>query len=243
MATVRRTELDFEGHFTQIPNAWLRDTNLSLRAIGLLAQLLSHRDGWSVTIQSLATINGCGRDAIRTAVQELEEHGYLRREQERDDGGEYGRATWFTTSPSAENPATVNPSTENPAHKKTKTVKKNKNQDLADDETRQAFERFWDMYPRKASKGAALRAFLKIEAEMWPTVFDGVERMVQDPNLPPKQFVQHPATWLNQMGWENEPFPPRNVSHETKPAADIPGRDDWKKWYHDQDDHVFCDHD
>jgi len=238
MGIVQRTELDFEGHFTQIPNAWLRDTNLSLRAIGLLAQLLSHRDGWSVTIKSLATINGCGRDAIRSAVQELEACGYLAREQSRTGGGEFGQAVWITCSPSTDYPATVEPSAVKPAHKKRQKLRNTKNQEHA-----HRFAEFWDLYPRKVGRAAAERAWSGIDPELVNHILDATAILAGDPNLPPKQFIPYPATWLNRAGWEDEPYPDRNVSRETKPAADIPGRDDWKKWYHDQDDHVFCNHD
>ena len=63
-----RKKLTHEYRFTQIPNDWVRDSRLSLKSIGLLAQLLSHSEGWNVTISSLATANNCGRDLIAGAV-------------------------------------------------------------------------------------------------------------------------------------------------------------------------------
>ena len=67
----------FDDHFTQIPNAWLRDSRISLGAKGLLAQLLSHSPGWRISQESLAYSNGIGRDAIRTLINELLDAGYL----------------------------------------------------------------------------------------------------------------------------------------------------------------------
>jgi len=234
---VIREQLEYEGHFTQIPNAWLRDEKLSLKAIGLLAQLLTHREGWSVTIRTLAKTNNCGRDMVRSAVEELEAAGYLRRQQERKPGGEFAEVTWTTTSPLPGLPASGEPASDNPAYKKNNPKKNNSKKHMP------SFETFWETYPRRVGKAEAERTWKRLDPETAAEALAGAERISRDPNLPPKQFIPYPATWLNRAGWADEPYPDRNVSRETKPAADIPGRDDWKKWYHDQDDHVFCDHD
>lgn len=96
-----RTKLDYEDNVSVIPNSWLRDQRLSLKAKGLLAQILTHEPGWRMTIKHLAEVNGCGRDAIRSAIQELLGAGYLERseERERDSQGRLGDYTYTTTSP------------------------------------------------------------------------------------------------------------------------------------------------
>lgn len=81
--SIKRPALSFDRDFTIIPNAWLRDGSLSLRARGLLGQLLSHSPGWEITVESLMRENPEGRDAIRRAIKELEDAGYLNREQAR----------------------------------------------------------------------------------------------------------------------------------------------------------------
>jgi|688.fasta_scaffold101951_4 hypothetical protein len=96
-----RTKLDFEDNYSQIPNAWLRDEKLSLKAKGLLAQILTHSPGWAMTITSLAKANGCGKDQIRSAIKELLAAGYLHKsdERERDAQGRLGDYTYTTISP------------------------------------------------------------------------------------------------------------------------------------------------
>lgn len=74
---IHRPYIPVLDSFTQIPNAWLRDGRLSLKARGLLALLTSHRPGWVVTMETLQEENPEGREAIRNAIRELEAHRYL----------------------------------------------------------------------------------------------------------------------------------------------------------------------
>ena len=74
-------------NYTVMSNHHLRDKGLSLKAKGLLSQMLSLPEDWDYTLAGLAKINAEGRDAIRAAVQELERAGYIRRSRVRDDKG------------------------------------------------------------------------------------------------------------------------------------------------------------
>lgn len=91
----------FDGQFTQIPNAWLRDSRLSLKAIGLLAQILSHQSGWSMSMRLLAKQNGTGIGTIKSAAEELEAAGYLVRSdvQSHADDGTFAGFNWVTSDP------------------------------------------------------------------------------------------------------------------------------------------------
>ena len=60
--------------FTVMSNYHLRDKNLSLKAKGLLSQMLSLPEEWDYTLAGLAHINKESKDAIRTAILELEKN-------------------------------------------------------------------------------------------------------------------------------------------------------------------------
>lgn len=97
----------FDDHFTQIPNDWLRDTRLSLKAIGLLAQIMSHTPGWRMSIRSLARVNGTGQDTIKNAILELENCGYLVRSEKQTHNEDGTFADYdFTTKDPFQNPVT-----------------------------------------------------------------------------------------------------------------------------------------
>lgn len=95
-----RRLLPFERNFTQAPNSWIRDSRLSLKARGLLTLLLSHNDGWSVTVKALAAdCHEDGEHAIATARDELVQHGYLIRRPRRGSG-RFTAEDWELVDPS-----------------------------------------------------------------------------------------------------------------------------------------------
>lgn len=119
--------------FTQVGNQAARDRLLTRRARGLLVELLSHRDGYGISVAALVAAGPEGRDAIRATLNELEQHGYLHRVQTRDGQGRIGDTVYEITdmpgvAPEAENrrsapapgkPAPGSPAPVNPPHKKT----------------------------------------------------------------------------------------------------------------------------
>jgi helix-turn-helix protein len=89
VTTIRRSARPAD-RFTMISNDFHRDARLSLAARGLGGYLLSHVDGWEITVQRLAKDQGVGREQMRRLLRELEDHGYLRRAQARDEHGLMG---------------------------------------------------------------------------------------------------------------------------------------------------------
>ena len=77
-------------NYTVMSNHHLRNPTLSLKAKGLLSQILSLPENWECTLTSLSLINRESVDAIRTAVQELERAGYVTRSRECKENGHYG---------------------------------------------------------------------------------------------------------------------------------------------------------
>jgi hypothetical protein len=75
--------------FTIMSNHHLRNQALSLKAKGLQSLMLSLPEAWDYSLKGLAKICKDGVDGISTALQELEQHGYLTRQQIRDGKGKY----------------------------------------------------------------------------------------------------------------------------------------------------------
>ena len=75
-------------NYTVMSNYHLQDRRLSLKAKGLLSYMLSLPDDWDYSLKGLTI--GCkdGLDSVHTAVLELEEHGYVRRQKVRNAKGQ-----------------------------------------------------------------------------------------------------------------------------------------------------------
>ncbi|MEU5510364.1 hypothetical protein [Streptomyces fungicidicus] len=83
--------------FTQIANGLFRDVRLSFRAKGLFGYISTHITGWQVTVADLVRVGPDGRDAVRVALSELQQHGYLVREQLRHADGTLGEIVYSIT--------------------------------------------------------------------------------------------------------------------------------------------------
>ena len=109
--------------YTVMSNHHLRNKDLTLKAKGLLSQMLSLPEDWDYTLAGLSYINRESIDAIRTAIWELEKAGYITRRQGRDDKGKMTAIEYTIyeqpqqptdTPPILENPTPDNPTSENP---------------------------------------------------------------------------------------------------------------------------------
>ena len=113
--------------YTVMSNHHLRNKELTLKAKGLLSQMLSLPEDWDYTLAGLSHINRESIDAIRTAVWELEKAGYILRRQGRDEKGKMTAIEYtiyeqpqpmlenpIPGKPMLENPTTDNPMSENP---------------------------------------------------------------------------------------------------------------------------------
>ena len=74
--------------YTVMSNHHLKNRSLSLKAKGLLSVMLSLPDEWDYTLRGLAAISKEGVDAIREAIRELEDAGYIVRSRGRNEKGQ-----------------------------------------------------------------------------------------------------------------------------------------------------------
>jgi len=136
-------------NYTVMSNHHLRNPALSLKAKGLLSQILSLPENWDYTLSGLSRINRESVDAIRTAVQELECDGYITRSRARKENGQLGGTEYIIheqpptlDSPTQEKPILdfpiqVNPTLENPTqlNKESKAITEKSITDLSNTES------------------------------------------------------------------------------------------------------------
>lgn len=135
VARINKTE-----DYTVMSNSHFKNTEMSLKAKGLLSLMLSLPDNWDYSIAGLVTLSKDGKDSVMSALEELERFGYLERTRVTKQDGKFDGYIYDiyeepkTVKPYAENPNTDKPNTENPPQsntntsntKKTKTKESNK---------------------------------------------------------------------------------------------------------------------
>lgn len=123
---VQKTE-----NYVVLDKGFINDCGLSLQAKGLLTVMLALPNDWQFYEVDLIKRSTNGRDAVRAVIKELQQAGYIVKEQGRKDGGKFSRPDFVvherpvkqsppppgnpsTDKPAADKPATVQPATDNP---------------------------------------------------------------------------------------------------------------------------------
>ena len=207
-------------NYTVMSNYHLSDSRLSLKAVGLLSKMLSLPEDWDYTIRGLTSICREGRDAIQGAIVELEEAGYIQRQQRHDENGKFAGNEFVIH----EAPLTVKPLTENPPELNTKLTKylnntppivppkgkgrerKRKEPKTAPDWLPERFAAFWSSYPRGEGKQKAIQAWDRLQPDdnLLRNMALGLMRQLQSPDWQRGIGIPHASTWLNQRRWEDE---------------------------------------
>ena len=93
----------------------LHDPRLSWKAKGLHAYMLSMPNDWKFYDDDLVKHAKDGKDALKSAIKELKQYGYMRRERRQNEQGKFEWETIVYEEPYTENPSMEKPSMENPS--------------------------------------------------------------------------------------------------------------------------------
>lgn len=130
LTTIRRRKQD---RFATISTAVLKDKDLSLKAKALLITIMSLPDDWDFSVRGIESVVKEGREAVYSAIAELVDHGYCRREQKNAEKGKFASVEYLFTEerwafephtgfPHTEEPDTAEPHTGNPPQYKQKLI-------------------------------------------------------------------------------------------------------------------------
>lgn len=92
-------------NYTSMSNYHLKDMRLSLKAKGLLSVILSLPENWDYSVHGLSYICKEGQDAIREAIRELENAGYVFRSRNRNKKGQLKNAEYVIYEEPQDHPA------------------------------------------------------------------------------------------------------------------------------------------
>ena len=115
--------IEKNNNYSVMANYHFRDKTLSWKAKGILSNMLSLPDDWDYSLAGLKVLTSDGMTSTRSAIKELEEHGYLIRKPIRENGKikdwdyiiyEYPQIeNQDVEKPLVENPQVENPQVEN----------------------------------------------------------------------------------------------------------------------------------
>lgn len=102
-----------EKNFTVLDNTFIKDTRLSWKAKGLMTYLLSLPDDWTIHLSEIEKHATDGKSALRSAINELKELGYLKAEQKRENNRFAEMVYIIIENPTEDSPFTDFQQTEN----------------------------------------------------------------------------------------------------------------------------------
>lgn len=190
---------------------------------------------------SIARLTGCQESEVISLLGELDRNGVFSRDRQgriysrrmiRDarkaataqKNGKKGgnpslsKTTGFSPSDNLEDKAGVKP--QEPEARSQKKPSSLRSEDTSESE----FEiDFWPVYPRKAGKGQALKAFraARKRADL-DVILAGARRYASERSGEDPNFTRHAATWLNGQGWLDEPASRRGAQSRSPPPAMSP---------------------
>jgi predicted transcriptional regulator len=208
--SVIRISKENSAPYAQIPNELIRDPRVSQSGFRLMAYLMSHSEGYELTIEQIQRETGLGRHSINEGRKNLEELGWLETMQSKRADGKYEKKTWILKDPTAAGfPRTEIPVTAKSAHKNTNKELKNTNKENSDDVESSEWLEFWEIYPRKDNKKPAMTAFRNLPKKKQLLAIEGAKAYARS-ELPEPKFIPQAATWLNQERWLNDYTPKKS---------------------------------
>lgn len=215
-------------YFAMIPE-WVLYGDISTAAVRVFGCLNRYANGQtSKCFQSRATIAKLCRVSVKTvdrAIEELVDLGAVtvtRRyidakgdiTENPQEGVEFtsNEYTVIMSLPRENLTPPLGNSDATPRDKNDTLIKEPFNQrkepDISSSSVDDGFATFWATYPRRIGKGAALKAWKKaLKVATADQILAGAETYAQIRAGDDPQYTAHPATWLNQQRWEDEPDP------------------------------------
>ena len=206
------------NNYTTMSNYHLKDKRISLKAKGLLSEMLSLPDDWNYTIEGLASINKESAKQIKLVLDELKQYQYLYINKLMPNETKTGRIEYIYDIYEI-------PKTRVPKQEGCKQEVENKRVVLGDNKIliqntnilntnnikesiKEKFEELWKLYPNKKGKAEAYKHFEKAikKGVKIETIEDGIQRYVafiEAEHIIPK-YIKHGSTWFNQECWNDD---------------------------------------
>jgi predicted transcriptional regulator len=198
--------------------------------------------GLPMTATEIARMRGVDAGEVEKALKELLSRGLLKRDddgfiyspsilkeiEERDNVQQrvtrYRKNTIANVTDNVTQPVTPHVTPQSRVEKKKSRKEEEKNTHTA---RADAFAEFWAAYPKKLGRGAAEKAFGKLQSpsELLPVLLAAIaaQKATTQWQRDNGQFIPYPATWLNHRRWEDD-IASLNITDPGRPGHHNPQR-------------------
>lgn len=214
----------FSEGYGFIPKKIMRDKSLSVEAKAIYAYLSSFA---GAGMSSYPSVNlmlkelGISKDRFYKHRKKLIDRGYISIKQVKSEDRTFSNNIYvINVSPSpcfkdTENPYTGKPDTgnkdanSNSSNSNSLNSNSNKNKSSSGDDRSpysESFERWWEVYPRKVSKGRAWKIWQRDKLDK--RVDELIEKLQQQVSIQysqiETQYIPHPSTYLSDSRYDDE---------------------------------------
>ena len=196
-----------EDNFVIIDKAFLLNEEISLKAKGLLALLLSYPDNWQFYKAEIVQHTTDKENSLNSGLKELIENGYIVRKQRKDENGKFeGYEYHVYEKPSTEKPSTEKPSTEKPILLNNKNTKnkntKNKNtKTTPSPELGSEFKEWYSKYPHPRNEQQTMKNYINTRktysAEQLMTALNNYLAEIEEQHTD-KRYIKYSTNFVGQ---------------------------------------------
>lgn len=196
-----------EDNFVIIDKAFLLNEEISLKAKGLLALLLSYPDNWQFYKAEIVQHTTDKENSLNSGLKELIENGYIVRKQRKDKNGKFeGYEYHVYEKPSTEKPSTEKPSTEKPILLNNKNTKnkntKNKNTKTTPlPELVSEFKEWYSKYPHPRNEQQTMKNYINTRktysAEQLMTALNNYLAEIEEQHTD-KRYIKYSTNFVGQ---------------------------------------------
>ena len=207
-------------NYTVIHNQFLKRKDLSWKAKGILAYVLSLPDDWNINLNELMKHATDGEASFRTGWKELSDKGYVKRKPVRDkqrikywetviyENVDVEQSPLLVDFQDVENLHVDNQDVDNRNLLSTKELSTNKQstKEHSSAKLTEDFEKLWNLFPNKLGKKKAKSSYDRAiksgttNKEIQDGIVSYKKHLKQNDWLKPA----HGATWFNNERWEDE---------------------------------------
>lgn len=213
-----RIQKKLNDKYTALDNTIVKDSRLHWKTRGVFTYLWSLPSNWEFYVSEIAEHAPDGEEALRTALKELEQFGYLERKNKKNKAGKISGLEWILSDvpidrhggfpDDGKNRRPENPALQKKNNTKEKLITKEKDNKLSAREIEEDFEKLWKLYPNKKGKKNALAAYKRAikKGVTNKKIQDGIvkyNKQIEIQGTEPR-FIAQGSTWFNQERWNDE---------------------------------------